>query len=53
MGIGAAVAIGLGLGAGLLLDAWLHTSPALTFVGFGARSGAAVVLTVRQVRRTL
>jgi F0F1-type ATP synthase assembly protein I len=53
MGIGAAVAIGIGLVAGLLLDAWLHTSPALTFAGLALGVASAVVLTVRQVRRSL
>jgi F0F1-type ATP synthase assembly protein I len=53
MGIGAAVTIGIGLVAGLLLDSWLHTSPALTFVGLALGIAGAVVLTVRLVRRSL
>jgi F0F1-type ATP synthase assembly protein I len=53
MGIASAVCIGLGLGAGLLLDSLLHTSPALTFVGLFLGVGAAIVLTVRQVKKSL
>lgn len=53
MGIASAVCIGIGLGAGLLSDALLHTSPALTFVGLFLGVGAAIFLTVRQVKKSL
>jgi F0F1-type ATP synthase assembly protein I len=53
MGIASAVCIGLGLGAGLLVDNWLHTSPALTFVGLFLGVAAAIILTVRQVKKSL
>ena len=53
MGIGAALAIGVWLVAGLLLDGWLHTSPALTFTGLALGIASAIILTVRQVRRSL
>lgn len=52
MGIASAVCIGLGLGAGLLADSWLHTSPALTFVGLFLGVVAAIILTVRQVKKS-
>jgi F0F1-type ATP synthase assembly protein I len=53
MGIGAAVTVGVGLVAGLLADDWLHTSPALTFVGLALGVIGAVALMVHQVRRSL
>jgi F0F1-type ATP synthase assembly protein I len=53
MGISAGLTIGVGLVAGLLADDWLHTSPALTFVGLALGVIAAVALMVRLVRRSL
>jgi F0F1-type ATP synthase assembly protein I len=53
MGIGAAVTIAIGLVGGLLLDGWLKTSPILTFVGLALGVAGAVVLMVRQIRRSL
>lgn len=53
MGIASAISIAVGLVGGLLLDSWLHTSPALTFVGLFLGIAAAIVLTVRQVRNSL
>jgi F0F1-type ATP synthase assembly protein I len=53
MGVASALALGVGLGVGLLLDNWLHTTPVLTFVGLALGVLAAIVLTVRQVRKSL
>ena len=36
------VSVVLGLGGGLLLDAWLHTSPIFTLVGMVLGVGAAM-----------
>jgi F0F1-type ATP synthase assembly protein I len=53
MGVASAVALGVGLVAGILLDGWLRTGPVFTFLGLALGIVAAIVLTVRQVRRSL
>jgi len=53
MGVASALALGAGLVAGILLDGWLHTGQVFTFLGLALGIGAAIVLTVRQVRRSL
>jgi len=53
MGLGVALAIGAGLVLGLLVDSWLHTGPALTFVGLAVGVGLGITFVVVQARKYL
>jgi hypothetical protein len=53
MGLGVALTIGACLVLGLLADAWLHTGPALTFVGLAVGVVLGIALVVSQARKYL
>lgn len=53
MGLGVALAVGCGLVAGLTADSWLHTGPALTFVGLAAGVVLGIAFVVSQARKYL
>jgi hypothetical protein len=53
MGLGVALTIGAGLVVGLLADGWLHTGPALTFVGLAIGVALGVLFVVDQARKYL
>ena len=53
MGLAVALAVGVGLVAGLVADSWLHTGPALTFVGLAAGVVLGVSFVVSQARKHL
>jgi ATP synthase protein I len=51
LGIAMPMSIALGLGAGVLLDRWLETGPALTLVFLVLGIAAAFVTLYREVKR--
>ena len=53
IGLASALMIGIALGLGLVIDAWLRSSPIATLIGLAFGIVAAVGSTVRQIRRFL
>jgi F0F1-type ATP synthase assembly protein I len=53
IGLASALMIGGALGIGLVVDAWLRSSPIATLIGLAIGIVAAVGSTVRQMRRFL
>jgi F0F1-type ATP synthase assembly protein I len=53
MGVASALCLIVGGGIGLVIDAMVHTTPLWTFVGLGFGVGAAVLVTLSQVRKNL